>query len=715
MAVNPYDNCPCGSGKKFKWCCAPYFDRVQQAFDLQQQGQHDAAVKLMETAVAENPGKPQVLGFYANLLFGEDDPSKAEEVLGRAFEIDPQFPMGFLLRGILRQQEGEVIGALLLFRKAADAYPAEALEQLSQVHEMIARNETVLNRPVAARAALERAAHLTPGDAELKQQFEGIFGPESRLPDAARKAYTFRPTVKPVAAAATGKLGDARAAFEALVTQVPADPAAWFNLGLTRAWLGDQPAAVEALLQSLDREWDDAKAEEAGALVEVLRCGHGMEAETDYLEHRVFMPVRDPETVFQLLQVMAQEGRVLAPQMDPNGQYFSCLVGENIPNLLETGTTMAKAQANLTIAAGVMRLWHTDAESVRKVAAAIRDRVNLAVGEPTEGTGVAQFQDILQDALAYPVRSADITAVENKLRDRATQYFEDAWARKPLKSLSGVAPLDAAGSSVLRKRLIGVIKFLRDCLRAASPRKQSAAGGTEPIDVYDFDRLRHKLGADLKPAGAAPDITVPADPVPAAVAPRPPAAPVKPDFTALSAADLAGVDTGPLTVADCEDAMRAALKLDARELAVEFARAGGAKPADPAKPDRYPLFACAVTGAVAEADYPAALAHVAAGAADDLAHNGGKRQAEYALRNAQLLARGGDAAGAVAAFSALLDAHPDEPRSYISATETMLSAKQPQHALAFAERGLARAKVLNSRDLDGACRELADAARRMLK
>ena len=705
MAVNPYDNCPCGSGKKAKWCCAPYFDRVQDAFDLQQQGQHAAAVAAFDKLVAEYPDRPQLYGFYANLLFGEDDPEGAEAILDKAFAIDPNFPMGFLLRGVMRQQEGEVIGALLLFRKATENYPPEAHDQLAQVYEMIARNEVVLNRPVASRAALERACHFAPGDAELRQQFEGIFGPEARLPEAARKAYKFRPTAKPVAAIESGKLGDAKRAFEALTREIPDDPAAWFDLGLCRAWLGEQPTAVEAMNKSVELEWDDAKAEETAALVEVLRCGHGMEADSDYLEHRVLMPVRDPETVFQLLQVMSQEGQVLAPRMDPNGQFFSCLVGEILPNLLETGTTMARARANLSIAAGVMRLWHCDAASVGKVADEIRQRVNIAVGEPTEGTGVAQFQDILQDAMAYPVQTANLADAEKKLAERATHYFEEVWARKPLKSLSGAAPLDAAGSSLLRKKLIGVIQFLDDCYTASSPRKQTPEGGSAPIEVYDFARLRHKLNADVRPAGDAPNISVPADAAPPKPAPR--------DLGAMSAADLAALDPGDLSVIACENAMRAALKLDARELAVRFAKAGAEQPADPAKPDRYPLFACVVTGATAEGDLDTALDFATRGAADDAANNNGSRAAEYGVQRARLLARKGDPASAAAEFEALLSRFPDEPKLVITAAEAMLSAKQGAKAAEFAEKGVALAKRLNNRDLDGASRELLEAAKRM--
>ena len=53
--------------------------------------------------------------------------------------------------------------------------------------------------------------------------------------------------------------------------------------------------------------------------------------------------------------------------------------------------------------------------------------------------------------------------------------------------LAGAAPVDAAGSPNLRKRLRGVIQFLQDCAAGTAPR------------LYDFDRLRGKLGHDVVP------------------------------------------------------------------------------------------------------------------------------------------------------------------------------------------------------------------------
>ena len=263
----------------------------------------------------------------------------------------------------------------------------------------------------------------------------------------------------------------------------------------------------------------------------------------------------------------------------------------------------------------------------------------------------------------------------------------------------GASALDAGGSKLLRKRLLGVIKFLEDCVAGSAPRKQRGEE-SYPMEVYDFNRLRHKLGAERQGPGSPP---------PELVA----AAKKKLDFGAMSAADLAGLKGHDLSGTEIEEAMRSSLKLDARELAVAFAKAGIAKPVDAAKPDRYTLFACLMASANADGDSAAALQHATAGAEYDAANNAGKRANEFGLQKARLLAKSGQSDAAVKEFMELIARNPDEAKFYIGATETMLSTKRGSDALRFAEAGLAKAKSTGNRDLEGACLELSEAAKRL--
>ena len=419
MPLDPYVSCPCGSGKKFKWCCAPYYPQVEKAFDLERQGQHDAALAAILELTKAHADKPPVWGYYAQFLYNAGKPEEAEEAVARALALNPNFGMAHFLRGQFRENEGEVIGALLLYRKAAEGYDPEAHDALTNVYLKIYQLETMLNRPVAAHAALERAAHFQPGDPDIRAQLEGEYGADGALPDAARKNYTFRPTAKPVAPdLATGRLSDARKAFEQLTALTPDDPAAWFDLGVVLAWLGEQPKAVEALVKSVDLETDDRRAEEAGALVEVLRCGHGMEADSDHVAHGFVMPIRDPNAVMQLLRQWDQQKKLRGVRANPETGVMVGLVVEELPSLLAVGSaTLARVAAKLVIAGGVIRLSHPNRESVAKVADDVRTALQLAVEQPQETAGPLSLGDVALEALAQPVQTTDVTAAENKLRD----------------------------------------------------------------------------------------------------------------------------------------------------------------------------------------------------------------------------------------------------------------------------------------------------------
>src|SRR5262249_8863054 len=149
---------------------------------------------------------------------------------------------------------------------------------------------------------------------------------------------------------------------------------------------------------------------------------------------------------------MGQTRRLLGVQQDREAGVVSAMVVEELPSLLAVGgTTLARVAAKVPIAQGVIRPWHPDRDSVARGGGALRPRVNLAVEQPVETTTPVNFGDVALDAVAYPTQTTDISQAEEKLRDRAKHYFEEVWARRPFKSLSGNTPLDAVGSSLLRK------------------------------------------------------------------------------------------------------------------------------------------------------------------------------------------------------------------------------------------------------------------------
>jgi hypothetical protein len=249
--------------------------------------------------------------------------------------------------------------------------------------------------------------------------------------------------------------------------------------------------------------------------------------------------------------------------------------------------------------------------------------------------------------------------------------------------------VDAAAHPRLRKHLRGVIQFIQDCAR----------GGM--IANYDFDRLRRKLGLLDDDASA-----------PAASAASGPAAEL--DIAAMGTPELAALNAANLTDEQVEHAYQAAVKLDAEELAANFARTLIARPVRSEHTDRFPWYSYLTQYALKTGDKDAALDYVNEGEKVDCEHNEGRRRNDYELRRGQVHVKRGEVEAAEIVFQSLIERMPTNFRNRGTAAEAMLTLRQGARALRFAEEGVAAARQANDRDSEQYLQELAAAAKKQL-
>jgi tetratricopeptide (TPR) repeat protein len=698
--MDPYAACPCGSGKKFKWCCQPIYADISRAYQQDEQGQHDTALRIMDDITAAHPDNPEAWGRKAELLFQNEKFDDAEAALQKALDLNPSYPYGLYLRGQFRLREGEVPGALILLRKAADLYDASARDILGHLYMVIFDCEMKLNHPVAARAAAELSLRADASNAELVKGIDTVFGPSNpNLPAAAKKKHTYHALPahapadrraawdKALASAGTGKLSDAAAGFAKLTEEDSNDAAAWFNLGLTQAWLGQNRAAVESLDNYVALDADEKQAANAWTLAEVLRCGQGMEDDADYVEHAATVGLRDPQKYVDWLGELQKQGLLTGAQVNQEEGMLMAVILDPPPPALTpelTAKQMPRIGAMAMLVGGMVRMWHINKDAWQRTVDALKAAIGPALaGEPYVTRGPAKFHEILNDAL--PLMRGNATEEERKsfAQEHFAKHFEEIWLQRPLKSLGNVPPIDAAGHPVLRKKLLGAIQFLQEI----------AAGGK--LD-YDFERLRRKLNLT---AGAAPAEATTAGP----------------DIAAMAAPELAALKLDELADPQLEEVFQTAQKLDARDLAGKFAQALVNRPSRADKPDRFPWHNHLIQLAITQNDWDAALKYLNDGEKDDCEHNEGRRRNDYELRRGQVHAKQGVFDQAQEVFDRLIARVPSELKVRVSAAEAMLSAKQAGQALKYAEAGLAEARKQNSRDFEGHFLELADAARRQSK
>lgn len=694
MSLDPYASCPCGSGKKFKWCCQPIYSSIQRAWELENNEQHEAAAQAMEQMAQAHPGNPEVWGQKALLHSTQGKVEEAEAALEKAFAINPNYPFGLSLRARIRYAEGEFLGALLLARKAAEGYDPDAREALGEVQALIFDCEMRCNRPVAARAALTRAVHLLPGEESLRQTLEGSFGPRGRFPEAARKVYEYKKPEKAdrraawdkVLASATAKLGEAAKAFEELTKQDPSDVAAWFNLGLTRAWLGDNTAALAALDRYIELEPSEPAAAEAAALSEVLRFGQGMEEQCDYHEYSFVHQLTVPEPVQKLLEEWSIQRRLVPMPTDQEGVFVAMVLELTATGLVTVGrpaTEIGRVAGYLFIVGNLLRFASPVKERFDRVRDEVRQKLALGLTDLKERRGLAPFADVLNEALTIGLASKSEEEEIQSVVENARRFFEDTWIHRPLKSLSNIAPVDAAGSGKLRKKLLGLIQFLEQC----------ASAGV--LSRFSFDGLRRKLGLLGGPA-------------------TPASTPQQADVSAMGAAELSALKAESLSDDQLEKAYQAAYRLDAQELAENFAGALVGRPPSEAKPDRYPWYSFLIQKALRDGAQDAALDRVNDGEKYDCEHNGGKRRDDYELFRAQVHVKRGEAREAQDVYQRLIDRKPRDFKVRGRAAEAMMGLKQPAKALKFAEDGVTAARQANDRDSEQYLMELAAAAKRQV-
>ncbi len=100
------------------------------------------------------------------------------------------------------------------------------------------------------------------------------------------------------------------------------------------------------------------------------------------------------------------------------------------------------------------------------------------------------------------------------------------------------------------------------------------------------------------------------------------------------------------------------------------------------------------------------------GQKQDCEQNEGRRRNDYELRRAQVHIKQREPDQAHDVFTRLIERSPDNVKYRGTAAEGMLSLRQSQRALQFAEDGLAVARQQNDRDSEQYLMELAEAARR---
>ncbi|WP_159999933.1 tetratricopeptide repeat protein, partial [Roseomonas sp. 18066] len=224
-----------------------------------QRGEHPAAVAALRRAVMLRPGAPE---YHRNLGMALRAQGLLPEALAacrRAVALQPDSPESQFNLGNILAEQGEAAGAAAAFRAAVARQPGFAAARLNLAHALL-----LLKRAPEAEAALRPLLAAAPGHPQALYNLGLSLMPQERWAEAEAAFRAARDAGAEAAGLAANlaitlqeqeRWPEAEAAWRALLASDPAQPEAWFGLGLALQCgaAAENAARRDAAAEAFDR------------------------------------------------------------------------------------------------------------------------------------------------------------------------------------------------------------------------------------------------------------------------------------------------------------------------------------------------------------------------------------------------------------------------------------------------------------------------------
>jgi tetratricopeptide (TPR) repeat protein len=280
MPVDPYAMCPCGSGKKLKFCCSDLVGEIEKIHRMIEGEQPRAALRHVDQTLASYPNRASLLDLKATLELSLGEIDAARETVAKFVATNSDSPTAYACQALLLAELRESKSAIESLQKALALVeremPLRVYEALGAVGGACLETGHIL----AAQAHLWLRAALAPKEDSRAREVLAALNHYSGLPLILRDQLRFRPWPRDAAwsteaekasrLADHGKWQQAVGAIDRLGSKHGADPTLVFNRALLGGWLADDRALVAGLhaFAQMDVPLDDAI--EAEAIAQLL-------------------------------------------------------------------------------------------------------------------------------------------------------------------------------------------------------------------------------------------------------------------------------------------------------------------------------------------------------------------------------------------------------------------------------------------------------------
>lgn len=516
--MDPYTLCPCGSGKKLKFCCSDLIGEIEKIHRMIEGDQPRAALRHVEQTLAKRPGRASLLDLKAMLQMSLGEMDEAAETVAQFLTADPHSPSAHAHQAMLLAEQGDSSGAVAALQSALERVetnlPQRVLEAIGSVGHILLLEGDV----VAARAHLWLYEAIA-GDGdhralELLVRMNQVSG----LPLLLRDRLVLRalPSDGPVAGemevirrmAATGKWRAAAAEIDELLPDHLDKPIFFYNRALLSGYLADPKNFVAGMRLYARQDIPQADAVEAEAIAQLVDP-EGQDDATSAV--RLVFELKDEDALIERLSGSKRvQNMQLSPEQleafegpKPRGYYM--LLDRDLP---ADGTNLTRDEVphvlgfvshfgRQTDRGERLELVTDHDDRQTSVVESLRELAGDALGDQQDEIDLGTSAGGGDPALSWRWHLPPTTPPQKRrhlLTEERQVALLDRWPTVPRVSLGGKTPAQAADDPQLKLPLEAAVLLL-----------EQGSEGTG----YDetFRQLRDKLNLPQHPSIPASEVS----------------------------------------------------------------------------------------------------------------------------------------------------------------------------------------------------------------
>lgn len=536
MASQPdvYAPCPCGSGKKVKFCCNAVLGQLDKVARLHEAGQPDQALKTLDKLAEKHPEAPIVEITRAQLLMENERFDEAARCMRDFLKDNSDSAHGTGLFAFARFMDVGFHEAKPEIHRAFQMCAASSPDIVASLAAQIA-DEVYRYSSMAAREHLALALRLTRDNEErdlLIRELMRIDG-SADIPYPMRGSHSLQP-VRDVSEESQKDLRNAvrlsmlgcweiaAKLFHKLTEEKPDDWALWKNIGLCRAWDCDHSGAADALHVAAEKADDYEDAVECETLAQLLELPE-IEEQIEVMTARyqlkstsMSLTILDEiDSLERLHDMPDQDGQ------NPTvvGRYLALTFPHPGDDAEVTDETVPRVQAELSVfefaeddgtAHGLLSVIAPENDERNAAMAIIEeklaDQIEPLEFENSDETDPVLFSEhpvrtVLKELLPsqerkYFGKRIDIRERRDDAAKDARHFIEETWCNTPLRRLGGKSPREAAEDPELKIDLAAAVHVLEAVSDVAvlyvdmqAVRESLNIDPEKPIEIAEDDSL----------------------------------------------------------------------------------------------------------------------------------------------------------------------------------------------------------------------------------